>query len=246
MARTSQRFGVSIVAALGVLVGLAGGSHAEFQGRYLTEDTSHGFDAYYDTTLRVTWLADALYGGRMSWNGAEQWIQNLRLGGYDDWRLPSFSDGSGDGTTGELYQMWVVELGNNSNGQHPVWSYNAGPFHNVEYYISSGAYNPQAAYWTDGRNGDVAYAWMTFNAFWIAQYKDGIAYGVWPVRSGDSGWGPVQCKVDFNGDGFLDFTDFDAFVAAFENGDASADFNADGFLDFTDFDAFVAAFEAGC
>jgi len=54
------------------------------------------------------------------------------------------------------------------------------------------------------------------------------------------------CPADFNGDGFLDFTDFDDFVAAFEGGAASADFNGDGFLDFTDFDDFVAAFETGC
>jgi len=54
------------------------------------------------------------------------------------------------------------------------------------------------------------------------------------------------CRADFNGDGFLDFTDFDDFVAAFEAGSASADFNGDGFLDFTDFDDFVAAFEGGC
>ncbi len=54
------------------------------------------------------------------------------------------------------------------------------------------------------------------------------------------------CSADFNADGFLDFTDFDAFVSAFELGSAVADFNADGFLDFTDFDAFVTAFEAGC
>ncbi|MDX2118705.1 MAG: EF-hand domain-containing protein [Planctomycetota bacterium] len=54
------------------------------------------------------------------------------------------------------------------------------------------------------------------------------------------------CAADFNGDGFLDFTDFDAFVAAFEAGDGAADFNADGFLDFTDFDAFVGVFEVGC
>jgi len=57
---------------------------------------------------------------------------------------------------------------------------------------------------------------------------------------------PVVCPADFNADGFLDFTDFDSFVAAFESGAASSDFNGDGFLDFTDFDAFVAAFEAGC
>ncbi|MDX2118621.1 MAG: M1 family aminopeptidase [Planctomycetota bacterium] len=57
--------------------------------------------------------------------------------------------------------------------------------------------------------------------------------------------GPA-CDADFNADGFLDFTDFDAFVSAFEAGGSGADFNADGFVDFTDFDAFVAAFEAGC
>jgi hypothetical protein len=56
----------------------------------------------------------------------------------------------------------------------------------------------------------------------------------------------TPCIADFNGDGFLDFTDFDAFVGAFEAGSATSDFNADGFLDFTDFDAFVGAFEAGC
>ncbi|MDX2118515.1 MAG: GC-type dockerin domain-anchored protein [Planctomycetota bacterium] len=54
------------------------------------------------------------------------------------------------------------------------------------------------------------------------------------------------CPADFNQDGFLTFEDFDAFVAAFEAGQAAADFNADGFLTFEDFDAFVAAFEAGC
>jgi len=58
--------------------------------------------------------------------------------------------------------------------------------------------------------------------------------------------GSCVCPADFNGDGFLDFTDFDDFVAAFESGDAASDFNGDGFLDFTDFDEFVAAFEAGC
>jgi hypothetical protein len=56
----------------------------------------------------------------------------------------------------------------------------------------------------------------------------------------------LGCAADFNGDGFLDFTDFDDFVGAFEAGSVNADFNADGFLDFTDFDDFVGAFEAGC
>lgn len=54
------------------------------------------------------------------------------------------------------------------------------------------------------------------------------------------------CDADFNCDTFVDFTDFDAFVGAFEVGETAADFNSDGFLDFTDFDGFVGAFEQGC
>ena len=56
----------------------------------------------------------------------------------------------------------------------------------------------------------------------------------------------AACRADFNGDQFLDFTDFDDFVGAFEAGLGTSDFNGDGFLDFTDFDDFVGAFEAGC
>jgi hypothetical protein len=52
--------------------------------------------------------------------------------------------------------------------------------------------------------------------------------------------------VDFNGDGFLTFEDFDDFVTAFEAGKPSTDYNNDGFLTFEDFDAFVVAFQQGC
>ncbi|MDX2118436.1 MAG: M12 family metallo-peptidase [Planctomycetota bacterium] len=74
-------------------------------------------------------------------------------------------------------------------------------------------------------------------------------YARWSNACGDSSCQSVDVTVttaDFNGDGFIDFTDFDAFVAAFEAGDLAADFNRDGFIDFTDFDAFVASFEIGC
>ncbi len=54
------------------------------------------------------------------------------------------------------------------------------------------------------------------------------------------------CDADFNEDGFLDFSDFDDFAAAFEAGESAADFDGDGFLTFEDFDAFVAGFDAGC
>lgn len=57
---------------------------------------------------------------------------------------------------------------------------------------------------------------------------------------------PVVCAADFNGDGFLNGLDYDAFVFAYEAGDASADFDGDGFVTGLDFDNFVYAFEAGC
>ena len=62
-------------------------------------------------------------------------------------------------------------------------------------------------------------------------------------------WGAV-CPADFNGDGFVDFFDYDDFVGCFQTGvcapGASADFNGDGFVDFFDYDQFVSAFAAGC
>lgn len=55
-----------------------------------------------------------------------------------------------------------------------------------------------------------------------------------------------RTNADVNNDGFIDFTDFDAFVSSFEAGSSAADFNKDGFIDFTDFDQFVSRFELGC
>ena len=59
---------------------------------------------------------------------------------------------------------------------------------------------------------------------------------------------PVQhcCPADFDGDGTVDFLDYNAFVGAFETGSPLSDFDLDGAIDFFDYDAFVMAFEAGC
>lgn len=65
--------------------------------------------------------------------------------------------------------------------------------------------------------------------------------------------GPVGpgCDADFNGDGFVDFFDYDAFVSCYEGsgcpaGRADADMTGDGFVDFFDYDAFVEGYETGC
>ena len=54
------------------------------------------------------------------------------------------------------------------------------------------------------------------------------------------------CPADYNGDGFVDPLDYNAFINDFEAGDMAADFNGDGFLDPLDYNGFINAFEAGC
>jgi Subtilase family/PA14 domain/Bacterial Ig domain len=58
--------------------------------------------------------------------------------------------------------------------------------------------------------------------------------------------GPAPCGADFDGSGFVDSDDFDAFVGAFESGEPAADVDGTGFVDGDDFDAFVSMFENGC
>lgn len=58
--------------------------------------------------------------------------------------------------------------------------------------------------------------------------------------------GSAHCDSDFNNDGFTDCMDYDAFVAAYEEGSLRADMDRDLFIDGFDYDAFVSVFENGC
>ncbi|QOJ01517.1 MAG: hypothetical protein HRU70_13900 [Phycisphaeraceae bacterium] len=86
----------------------------------------------------------------------------------------------------------------------------------------------------------------------IGQWDAGtVTGGVFEIRGGF--WdlpGEPTCPADFNGDGFVDFFDFQDFVDCFEGvfcpPGKDADFNLDGFVDFFDFQDFVDAFEIGC
>lgn len=111
------------------------------QARDLDGDRSNGAEAYYDTALDITWLADAFQartsgyqvsvnhapGDTMVWPDAVAWAANLSLYGITDWRLPKsfvadpkecdgpFSVACGvnvDPTTSELAHMYHVTLGN--------------------------------------------------------------------------------------------------------------------------------------
>ena len=86
-----------IILALGWV---SGSAHAALQGRDLN-GSAGSFEAYFDTDLDITWLADANYAktsgydadGRMDWAAANIWAASLSFTDgvniYDNWRLPT-------------------------------------------------------------------------------------------------------------------------------------------------------------
>lgn len=100
-------FRTTLIASSLIAVSLvSGAAHAALQGRDLDGNLST-FEAYYDTDLDITWLADANQGagssyddwyysmtdGRMTWANAMAWATNLSftdgVNVYDNWRLPT-------------------------------------------------------------------------------------------------------------------------------------------------------------
>jgi hypothetical protein len=123
--------------ATAAIVAMTGAAHAALIDR--------GGGMIYDTTRNITWLADMNYastsgyattnaggtgsnqilaGGRMGWDAAVAWADQLVFGGFSDWRLPtlnpadaSCTGGFGVGlgfncTGGELSGLFVTDLGN--------------------------------------------------------------------------------------------------------------------------------------
>ena len=74
-------------------------------------------DAYYDTALHITWLANWNANGPMSWYDATAWASTLDVFGISGWRLPSTSataDGSVQpaASSSEMAHMFYTTWGN--------------------------------------------------------------------------------------------------------------------------------------
>lgn len=123
----------------------------------LTPVTSDGVTLIDDSSLNVTWVADASPSGPVTWSNsaapgsAQAWVAALNAsdyGGYSDWQLPS-GDGayttnqglqagwglSTDPEKNQLGWLFLNELGN----QYKTPLSNAGPFMNL---------NPDAVLWS--------------------------------------------------------------------------------------------------
>lgn len=72
------------------------------QARDFDGNFANGPEAYFDTALNITWLADANYAktsgydrdrdGRMGWETAVYWAESLNYFGVTGWRLPTMID----------------------------------------------------------------------------------------------------------------------------------------------------------
>jgi hypothetical protein len=124
------------------------------QGRDLDGNAANGYEAYYDTALNITWLANAgAFAG--TWDDAKSWATNLDVNGTTGWRLPTMVvtgapscsevfSGSDCGynvntNTSEFAHMFYVTLGNKAafdtsgNRVQSGWGpTNTGPFKSVQ------------------------------------------------------------------------------------------------------------------
>jgi len=132
----------------------------------------------YDNDLNITWLQDANYAmtsgydadGKMDWNSAKTWAENLNYQGYTDWRLPTTDTPcSGNNCTGSEMGHLFYEEG--------ITSSNQGPFINVQ---------SSTTYWS-GTEYNSENAWR-FSFYSGTQDTIGKNYNryAWAVRDGDS------------------------------------------------------------
>jgi hypothetical protein len=123
------------------------------------DGNSSTIEAYYDTNLNITWLADANYTGTaMDWTTTNSWAAGLY--GNTGWRLPTLTD---TGTSGcdfaytgtdcgynvdtansEMAHMFYITLGNKAlydasgvSPQNGSGLTNTGPFSNLLYSAGS-------------------------------------------------------------------------------------------------------------
>lgn len=117
---------------------VSGAAQAALQGRDLNGSIG-SFEAYYDTDLDITWLANANYGagsvyddytsttdGKMTWASAKTWATNLSftdgVNVYDNWRLPTTSPINGSTFNYSSTKYGGTDLGYNISAQGTAYA----------------------------------------------------------------------------------------------------------------------------
>ena len=125
-------------------------------------------DAYYDTALDITWLADWNVNGQKDWDTAKAWAAGLDVYGVTGWRLPSTVDdfsslgGRPPVDSSEMAHMYYVTL---ENIGYPDAGYGLS---NTANFVSM----QSDYYWSGtGSASDPRYAWY-FNPWGGGQGVD--------------------------------------------------------------------------
>ncbi len=194
------------------------------QGRDL-DGSPATFEAYYDTTLDITWLADASVNGQMTWDAANTWANNLDVNGVTGWRLPTMVDTGTPGCEGIAYTGtdcgYNVQTGSAAT---TVYSEMASLFYdtlgNLADFDTSGATQsgsglsntgPFSNLWSSYYWSGLEYAPVTSRA-WYFRFNNGRQYSFYKtfggmyalaVRPGDVSTVPVPAAVWLFGSGLM-------------------------------------------
>ena len=155
-------------------------------------------DAYYDTVLDISWLANAdivMTTGwdRSGWPDSADSVVDFLRGthylGVDDWRLPSQSNPNQGDTGGELEHLYTITLGNTPVSRGGSLS-DAGPFSNVgrNCYLYSG--DTTYSMRSQAQQSFPSYPFGELPCGYQLWENDdnGLEYPkVWPVADGDVG-----------------------------------------------------------
>ena len=148
----------------------------------------------YDDVNNITWAADANLAqtsgydavGKMSWANAVAWADQLTLGGYTDWSLPTTVLAvTGYNQTGsQMGDLFYNQLGG-------VSSTSIATTHNANYNLFTNVQN--AVYWSGSEYASGQYDAWNFNTRNGNQrnFSKDSQYYAWAVRPGDVAAVPV-------------------------------------------------------
>lgn len=184
-------------------------------------------EAYYDTVLGITWLADANYAGTvMTWATANSWSAGLNINGISGWRLPTMIDTGTSGcsysTTGGTDCGFNVQTTSDSTAYSEMSSMFYDTLGNLAYFDTSG--NPLQPGW--GLSNTGVFSGLQPDTYWSAtgyppnpgaawnfNFNEGFQnldinwneFYAWGVHDGDVGAAivPVPAVVWLFGSGLL-------------------------------------------
>ena len=154
----------------------------------------HDTPNFYDNGTYTLTTADFNTStGRMTWWGAQAWANNLSLGGYTDWTLPTTADAANPNnvgyniTTSQLGDLFYNQLGGVA-GSSITTTHNANYnlFSNVQDYV----------YWSSSEypSPDEAWYFFTYDGNQVYGGKNVQLYA-WAVRPGDVAAVPLPGAV---------------------------------------------------